>query len=117
MIWPAKWFAIFYTCLFNIFSLTQVYIGGDVTGKLLLEHSVDVTAADAWIMHPGSTTETSCDSKANALHFSGANISAFIEFRFVFCVFGFDLMFSHVLFLLGDSLYRYAVTSDVYVTA
>ena len=56
---------------YRCFHFLQVYIGGDVTGRLLLDDSAKDLSSEIWIMHPGATMQPYCGSQTDVLHFYG----------------------------------------------
>ena len=54
-----------------MFPCSQIYIGGDVYGEQLLQDDPLAPRDSAWLMYPGGTVETVCDSLVEALHFNG----------------------------------------------
>ena len=54
-----------------VFPCSQIYIGGDVYGEQLLQDDPMAPRDSAWLMYPGGTVETVCDSLVEALYFSG----------------------------------------------
>lgn len=67
-------------------ALDQIYIGGDIYGEELLQDDPNAPRDDSWLMYPGGSVETVCNSTMEALHFN------------------------------GEEQMRYAVSSDVSVT-
>ena len=56
-------------------SFTQVYVGGDINGRITLQDDTDTLNNDNFVMHPGATLEAVCDTHSTALHFTGTSIS------------------------------------------
>jgi hypothetical protein len=54
-----------------VLSFLQIYIGGDIYGEELLQDDPMTPKDDSWLMYPGGTVETVCDSPMAALHFNG----------------------------------------------
>ena len=51
--------------------LHQVYIGGDINGRITLQDDTDAVNTDNFVMHPGATLQPVCGAHNTALHFSG----------------------------------------------
>ncbi|XP_070192277.1 reelin-like isoform X2 [Littorina saxatilis] len=68
-------------------AVDQIYIGGNIYGEDLLQDDPMAPKDSSWLMYPGGTVETVCDSPVEALHFT------------------------------GEEQMRYAISADVSVTA
>ena len=51
--------------------LHQVYVGGDINGRITLQDDTDAVNMDNFVMHPGATLQPVCGAHNTALHFSG----------------------------------------------